>query len=141
VATFGRTGLNASLLVDVLTQLVRPHAEGYGVLLHPLALASWFGLLVTGFNLLPAGQLDGGHVAYAVLGGRARWVTIAMLVILVGMGWVYWSGWYTWAFFVLLSGLTHPAPLNDITTLDRSRWAWALLGLVLLAVTFTPVPF
>jgi membrane-associated protease RseP (regulator of RpoE activity) len=137
----GYGGLNASLLVESLVQLVRPHGDGYAVLLHPLALAAWFGLLVTGINLLPAGQLDGGHIVYALLGDRARWVTMGVLLALATMGWLYWPGWYLWAFFVALTGLAHPAPLNDITALDGSRWLWAALGLGLLAVTFTPAPF
>jgi membrane-associated protease RseP (regulator of RpoE activity) len=133
--------LNASLLVESLVQLVRPHPDGYAVLLHPLALAAWFGLLVTGINLLPAGQLDGGHIAYALLGARARWITLGVLLMLVVMGRLYWPGWYVWALFVALTGRDHPAPLNDITTLNGARRLCALLGLGVLAITFTPAPF
>ncbi len=137
----GYDKLSASLLVESLVQLVRPHPDGYAVLLHPLALAAWFGLLVTGINLLPAGQLDGGHIAYAVLGVRARWMTAGILLLLVVMGGLYWPGWYVWALFVALTGRDHPAPLDDITTLDGARRLWALLGLGMLAITFTPAPF
>ncbi len=137
----GYDKLSASLLVESLVQLARPHPEGYAVLLHPLALAAWFGLLVTGINLLPAGQLDGGHIAYAVLGARARWMTLGVLLMLVVMGRLYWPGWYVWALFIALTGRDHPAPLDDITALDGIRRLWALLGLGVLAVTFTPAPF
>ncbi|MDW8100015.1 MAG: site-2 protease family protein [Anaerolineae bacterium] len=137
----GYNKLSASLLVESLVQLVRPHPDGYVVLLHPLALAAWFGLLVTGINLLPAGQLDGGHIAYAVLGAQARWMTLGVLLMLMVMGWLYWPGWYVWALFVALTGRDHPAPLDDITTLDGIRRLWALLGLGTLAITFTPAPF
>ncbi len=137
----GHGGLGRSLLVDALIQLIRPHPPGYAVMLHPLALAAWFGLLITGFNLLPAGQLDGGHIAYAILGERARWITAITLLILIAMGSLYWSGWYIWALFVALTGLTHPAPLNDITPLNGKRHLGALLALGLFALTFSAAPF
>jgi len=141
VAGLGGAGLGKSLLVDALVQWVHPHPPGYAVSLHPLALAAWFGLLVTGFNLLPAGQLDGGHIAYAVLGVRARWMTASVLLMLVALGWLYWPGWFIWAFFVALTGLRHPMPLNEITGLNGWRRLGALLSVALLAVTLTPSPF
>lgn len=138
---WGSDGLGRSLLVEALVQWIRPHGEGYAILLHPLALAGWFGLLVTGFNLLPAGQLDGGHIAQAVLGRHARWLSVLMLAALFVMGWLYWPGWFVWAFFVALTSLRQPTPLNELSSLDGSR-AWvALLGLAILTLTFTPVPF
>jgi membrane-associated protease RseP (regulator of RpoE activity) len=133
--------LGTSLLVEWLVNLFRPHPAGYAVALSPVALAAYFGLLVTGFNLLPIGQLDGGHVAYTLLGRWARPVALATLVSLVFMGTLFWNGWLTWAFLVMLTGIDHPAPLNEVTELDTGRriLGWLTLGLFVLLVT--PKPF
>ncbi len=137
----GETVLGTSLLIEFLVNLVRPHPEGFRVVLHPMALAAYFGLLVTGLNLLPVGQLDGGHIAYALLGEGARPVALATLVGLLVMGTVFWSGWYTWAFLILITGLNHPPPLNDVSSLDESRriLGWLTMGLFFLLIT--PKPF
>ncbi|MCC7354617.1 MAG: site-2 protease family protein, partial [Anaerolineae bacterium] len=122
VPRFGGRGLEGSLLVDALIALVRPRPAGMAILLHPIAWAGYIGLLVTGINLLPAGQLDGGHTAYAVFGRYARWLggltvlAIGALAILTRE-----PGWYLWLFFILATGMTHAQPLNDITPLGTSR--------------------
>ena len=84
---------------------IQPHAANQAVALSPIAIAAWFGLLVTGFNLLPMGQLDGGHIAYAVLGKAARPLAIATFALLLVMGFTLWGGWLTWAFLALIIGL------------------------------------
>lgn len=114
--------------------------NGQDVNLHPIAWAGWVGIMVTFLNLLPMGQLDGGHVLYALIGRRAwpiaRLVALAMLV----MGVVAWTGWLIWAVLPLLFGLRHPPPLNDHTPLDtRRKWVGALVLLIFVLV-FTPVP-
>jgi membrane-associated protease RseP (regulator of RpoE activity) len=111
------------------------------VQLHPIAIAAWFGLLITGFNLMPMGQLDGGHVAYSILGPAARPVAIATFVGMLAMGYFFWSGWYTWALFALLTGLAHPQPANDITPLDWGRKFAGLLTFGLFLLLITPRPF
>lgn len=133
--------LGLSVLVNWLVNLVQPHAAGFAVQLHPIAIAAWFGLLVTGFNLMPMGQLDGGHVAYAVLGRAARPIALATFFGLLAMGYLFWSGWYTWAFFALLTGLNHPEPANDITPLDGARRLIGLLTFGLFLLLITPKPF
>jgi membrane-associated protease RseP (regulator of RpoE activity) len=87
------------------------------------------------------GQLDGGHVAYSILGRAARPVAFATFFGLLALGYFFWSGWYTWALFALLTGLGHPEPANDITPLDgfRKFVGWLTLGLFLLLIT--PRPF
>ena len=135
----GRLGV--SLLVNWLVDLVQPHAAGFAVQLHPIAIAAWFGLLITGFNLMPMGQLDGGHVSYAILGRAARPLAFIAFASLLTMGFLFWSGWYTWAFFALLTGLGHPSPANDITPLDRGRKLIGLLALGLFLLLITPRPF
>jgi membrane-associated protease RseP (regulator of RpoE activity) len=133
-----------SLLYLALKYLVHgqilPH-RGVDVFLHPVAFAGWIGLMITGINLLPAGQLDGGHVAYALLGGAYKWVAQLVLLLLLGMGLFLWSGWFLWAFLILLSGPTHPRPLNDITEVGGKRKAVGILALILFLAIFTPVPF
>lgn len=116
-------------------------SKGVDVFLHPIAFAGWIGLMITGVNLLPAGQLDGGHVAYALLGGAYKWVAQLILLLLMGLGLFLWRGWLLWAFLILLSGPSHPRPLNDITGVGGKRKVIGILALILLLTIFTPVPF
>jgi membrane-associated protease RseP (regulator of RpoE activity) len=109
---------------------------------HPMALAAWFGVLLTSLNLLPLGQFDGGHVAYALLGRRA-WplaqLTFASLLFLGLFG--AWFAWLIWAFMGLITGLRHPPPFDDLTPLGRVRTVVGLVTVVLFALTIVPVPF
>lgn len=133
--------LGKSLLVEWLVNVFAPHPAGTMLNLSPVAIAAWFGLLITGLNLLPMGQLDGGHIAYAVLGNLARPVATASFIGLLLLGWQVWSGWYTWAFFALITGLRHPQPLNDITPLDGGRRLLGFLTLILFFLLVTLRPF
>ncbi len=112
---------------------------GQDVLLHPVAWAGWAGLLVTALNLIPAGQLDGGHVLYVLLGQRTRRLFPVILGVLTLLGTV-WSGWWLWAGLIFLLGRVHAEPLDQITPLDTRRRAIAILGIVLFVLVFTPVP-
>lgn len=112
---------------------------GRDVLLHPLAWAGWAGLLVTALNLIPAGQLDGGHALYTLVGKRAAQVWPVLVVALVLLGMV-WSGWWIWAALLFLLGRVHAMPLDDVTRLDGPRKLIALSGLVLFLLLFTPIP-
>jgi membrane-associated protease RseP (regulator of RpoE activity) len=107
--------------------------------LSPVALAGWVGILVTAINLLPAGQLDGGHVFRALFGDRSRYVSYAATVLLFGLGFFY-SGWFIFAVLILFLGLRHPPPLNDITPLDAKRWALGALAGAILIGGFVLVP-
>lgn len=134
--------LGTGILVDWVTDLVLgPLPDDLMVILHPIAFAGWFGIFVTAMNLIPASQLDGGHVGYAFFGETHRWVAAAVLVGLLLMG-LLWTGWLIWGFFVLIfGGLRHPPPLNDITPLDTKRKLLALLAFALLFLLGTPRPF
>ncbi len=112
---------------------------GMDVLIHPIAWAGWAGLLVTALNLIPAGQLDGGHLIYTLLGGRARKLLPIILAALLLLGLV-WSGWWLWVFLIFFLGRNHAEPLDGITPLDNRRKAIAILGLVIFVLVFTPVP-
>ena len=107
--------------------------------LSPVALAGWVGILVTAINLLPAGQLDGGHVFRALFGDASRYVSYAATILLFGLGFLY-SGWFIFAVLILLLGLRHPPPLNDITRLDAKRWALGAVAAAVLIGGFVLVP-
>ncbi len=107
--------------------------------LHPLALAGWVGILVTAINLLPAGQLDGGHVFRALFGERARFVSYAAVVLLFGLG-LFYVGWLFFGILVLFLGLRHPPPLNDITPIGTGRRIVGGLVAAILITGFVIVP-
>jgi membrane-associated protease RseP (regulator of RpoE activity) len=116
-------------------------AGGLDVNLHPIAWAGWAGLLVTALNLIPAGQLDGGHMLYVLLGTRrARQTLPFILVGLILLGFV-WSGWWLWAALIFfLVGRSYAEPLDQITPLNPARKALAVLALIIFLLVFTPVP-
>jgi membrane-associated protease RseP (regulator of RpoE activity) len=117
--------------------------DGMSINLHPMAFASWFGLLATALNLFPIGQLDGGHVAYAVMGRRAALVTVATVFLAIALTFVS-SSWVVWTVLMVamlfVMGPHHPPTLNDEVPMDRRRIALALVGLVMLILCFTPAP-
>jgi membrane-associated protease RseP (regulator of RpoE activity) len=112
---------------------------GTDVLIHPVAWAGWAGLLVTALNLIPAGQLDGGHLIYTLFGRRAQAILPFILGALLVLGLV-WSGWWLWAVLIFLLGRTYAEPLDQITTLDQRRRIVAIAGLIIFVLVFTPVP-
>jgi membrane-associated protease RseP (regulator of RpoE activity) len=112
---------------------------GLDVMIHPVALAGWAGLLVTGLNLIPAGQLDGGHILYALFGKNARRLLPLVLFVLAVMG-IAWPGWWLWAGLLFFMGRGHPETLDEITQLDPRRRKLALLMAVIFILVFTPVP-
>jgi membrane-associated protease RseP (regulator of RpoE activity) len=95
--------------------------------------------LITSLNLLPAGQLDGGHLIYSLFGEKLKWIRPAILTILVLLGFM-WSGWWLWAFLILLLGNRRAEPLDEITDLDPGRKAIAWFGLIIFVLIFMPVP-
>ena len=112
---------------------------GLDVLISPVAWAGWAGLLVTALNLIPAGQLDGGHVVYSLIGKKARLLQPIVLVILLLLGFA-WSGWWIWAVLILLLGRVYAEPLDQITKLNTGRKILAISGLFIFVLVFTPVP-
>lgn len=114
-------------------------APGMTLDLHPVALASWLGLFATSLNLLPLGQLDGGHILYAATGRLQRRLALPLWAALGLLGF-YWVGWLLWCVIVLLIGLFHPPVADESIPLDGKRRALAVLALVLLVLSFMPVP-
>lgn len=131
-------GFGQSLLTTVLTTFLKDVPPGYTVGFHPVLFAAWLGLFITSINLLPLGQLDGGHTIYAVFGRTAHMISRLTFVLLLLAGFLYSSQWLFWAFFALLGGLDHQPPLNDITPLDPRRKLIAAFTLLMFFITFVP---
>ena len=113
--------------------------EGAEVVLHPVAFAGWLGLFVTSLNLLPIGQLDGGHTLYAAT-GRLQWRLAWPLWGALALAGFLWSGWWLWTVLVGILGVRHPPVRDETTPLDPFRRGLALVGLLLFVVCFMPVP-
>ena len=118
-----------------------PIPATHDIVLHPIGFAAWFGFFVTALNLIPIGQLDGGHVAFAVFGKRQRTLALIAVPILLILGLIGWPGWILWAGLAGLVGLSHPPVVDPQTTLGKKRmWvAWSALAIFILS--FSPVPF
>ena len=113
---------------------------GLDVNISPVAWAGWIGLLVTSLNLIPAGQLDGGHLMYVLIGRKAAARTFPFVLgALVVLG-VVWNGWWIWAALVFFLGRRYAEPLDQITPLDTPRKLLAILALLVFLFTFSPVP-
>lgn len=133
--------LGDSLITAWLTRLVL-HADPATVILHPIAFAGWFGLFVTSMNLLPVGQLDGGHVLYAAAGRLTRVVPALLIAFLVWLGTKGWPGWIVWAVIItVLFSLGHPATEDDPRPLGAGRRLASLATFVLFVLTFVAEPF
>ena len=117
-----------------------PLTDGQALNLGAVAFAGWAGLFLTAFNLLPLGQLDGGHIIYAVCGRRTWLVSLPVLAVLVGMGLTLWLGWLVVSVLVLLFGFRHPPVREGGPGLAGMHRAVAVLSLLILVVCFTPVP-
>jgi hypothetical protein len=129
------------LLLIGLGQLFPIEAD---LLAHPTFFAGWVGILVTALNLLPAGQLDGGHIVRALFGDRTRYIGMATVIIMIFLGFVFnYFGYILLIIIVMVlgGGLSHPPPLNDVTKLDKRRVMVGVLALIIFAVSFHPAPF
>jgi membrane-associated protease RseP (regulator of RpoE activity) len=112
---------------------------GTDVLLNHMAWAGWAGLLVTALNLIPAGQLDGGHTIFVLIGDTAKRIWPIIVIALILLGFV-WPGWFIWAVLIFLLGRTYARPRDEITPLDSRRRALAIFGLIIFVLVFIPVP-
>jgi membrane-associated protease RseP (regulator of RpoE activity) len=134
--------LGNPLLFSILSHwVIGTPPDGFDVVLHPIAFAGWIGLLVTFLNLIPIGQLDGGHVGYAILGERQRYISMAMVGILVIMGFLAWPGWFLWAFLTTVLGTRHPPVIDGDSPLDTKSRLIGVTTLVIFILCFVPVPF
>jgi membrane-associated protease RseP (regulator of RpoE activity) len=155
--------LGDSLLFSLLSKVILGTTpEGKDIMLHPVAFAGWIGFFVTAMNLLPIGQLDGGHTAYALFGEKNHKklsITLAVILALAGLLKLLfynvsislpiihtlmdylWEGWAIWAFLLFMLGLKHPPVIYWERSLEKSRRFIGWLALVIFILTFTPVPF
>jgi membrane-associated protease RseP (regulator of RpoE activity) len=136
--------LGEPLLFKLAAWLTFGHvAEGFTVTMHPMAFAGWFGLLATALNLFPIGQLDGGHISYAVFGRKSSVVTLVMVACLIGLA--LWSmSWLVWAGLTILMlavfGRHHPPTPDEHLPLDPTRKAIAVFAVIMFILCFTPAP-
>lgn len=128
------------LIFRLLSHWLLTIPPGSDILLHPVALAGWFGLFVTSLNLLPIGQLDGGHIGYAVFGERQRYISLTMVGVLIGLGLLGWKGWLFWAMLTSIIGIGHPPVIDDHVPLGRRQQVIAWLALIIFFITFIPAP-
>lgn len=135
----GSVQLGVPTLLNGLQQLIFAGVPASDIYLHPVARAAWVGMFATALNLLPVGQLDGGHIIYALLGKWHKWVSWTFLAALIPMG-LLWNGWWFWAVLLFLFARRHP-PVYDETDLGRSRRQLGMLALVvfLLCFSFAPI--
>ncbi len=118
-----------------------PSPDGVDVFLHPIALAGWAGLLITFLNLIPVGQLDGGHIFYVLFGQRVKQIGYVILGIMLVLGIFVSQSWLVWAAFVfLLVGVDHPPPLNDLAILDPRRKLFGYTMILIFILLFMPEP-
>lgn len=111
-----------------------------GVYLHPTAIAAWVGMFATALNLLPGGQLDGGHIVFALAPRAHRWVSRFSIFALIPLAVYFWAGWLVWAILLRISGMRHPM-VPEWPGVARPRQVLAGVALVMLALTFAPAPF
>jgi membrane-associated protease RseP (regulator of RpoE activity) len=134
--------LGDSLLTNLVVRAVLGvEPAAVSIVLHPIALAGWVGMMLCGLSLLPIGQLNGGHIAYAVGGDHLhRWLTRGTLTALLVLGIGGWHGWMAWCGFMLLIDVRHPPPRQVDAPLDRRRLALVALSALLLIGLFLPEP-
>lgn len=119
--------------------LPQAHLPLQKMYLHPVAVAAWVGMFATALNLLPGGQLDGGHIVYALAPQWHRWISRLTVVVLLPLGVFFWVGWLVWAALLMATGTRHPAiPLAP--DIGGGRRRLALLALLMLLLTFLPAP-
>ncbi len=137
----GGFGLGEPIIFKMIISLyftkIPPNAD---ILIHPVAFAGWFGILVTAFNLLPIGQLDGGHILYAVspkLHNIFAYIIIGFLVI---AGFLFWPGWFLWAVLIIIFGTKHPPVFDSYEFIGEKRILLFVLIIIIFIISFTPNP-
>jgi len=119
----------------------RTPPEGMDISMHPVAVAAWFGFFATALNLLPVGQLDGGHICYALFRNHHKSISQGLVLTLAPLGIFYWQGWLIWAALLLFIGMRHPVTVDDSAPLGRRQIRLGWIGLILFVLCFTPIPF
>lgn len=140
--TRGLLRLGDSILFSFLTgAILGVTPVDQDIMLNPVAFAGWIGLFVTSINLIPVGQLDGGHIAYALLGEKQMRLSVILVVVLAWLGLFIWEGWVLWAVLLVILGVRHPPVIYWEVPLDRKRKWIGGMSLIIFILTFIPVPF
>ncbi|MBT4482218.1 MAG: site-2 protease family protein [Candidatus Latescibacteria bacterium] len=133
--------LGESLLFRFLSFIVLgPVNDNYAVIPHPVAFAGWIGLFVTALNLIPIGQLDGGHILFALSPKTHELVRRIRFPLLLLMGLTFWNGWYLWAVLSLFFGRRHPYPDRMEPSIGIFRMAAAIITIIIFFICITPTP-
>jgi len=127
------------LIVKLLEEAIFPGVPPADIYLHPVARAAWVGVLATALNLLPIGQLDGGHILYSFVGERSRIISRVLTVLLIPLGFLYSYSWLLWAALLFFFAARHPA-IFDRTSMGRLRTVLGWLSLILFILCFTVQP-
>lgn len=135
------TGGLISLAMPVIYEIIGAFVPITGeYALHPTAVAGWVGFLVTAINLLPAGSLDGGHIARAALGANAKYISWIAVIILFVVGAIFYIGWMFFGLIILFLGMEHSPPLNDITPISNRRKIVGIAMAGILIISFALIP-
>lgn len=126
-------------IFDLVHLFCGPAAPLSRIELHPIAIAAWFGMFATSLNLLPGGQLDGGHIIASVWPRAHRWISVATIAALFAMSCFVFAGWFLWAIFLMIA-FRHPW-VPEQPKLNPGRLLVAVLGVIMLALTLAPRPF
>ncbi|NJE10118.1 site-2 protease family protein [Thermococcus sp. MAR1] len=139
--TEGGIVFGENLLFMLIEKYVVTFPENSVVFLHPVAIAGWVGILVTFLNLIPAAQLDGGHIARSFLGEKAhRYLTMVVGLVLIGMSFL-WVGWLIWGMLVLLMGsVGNPGALDEVSPVSRKRLLLVAIAVIIFIISATPRP-
>jgi membrane-associated protease RseP (regulator of RpoE activity) len=135
----GTLSFGTPALLWLLERAIFPGTPVSDIYLHPVARAAWIGLLATALNLLPIGQLDGGHILYSIVGDRHKLLSRVFTALLVPIGIFFWPGWLVWAVLLLFFGMRHPA-IYDPTEIGAGRTKLAVLSLIIFLLCFTLAP-
>ena len=138
IASHGDFTFGTPLALRIVEQIRFPGVNPRDISLHPIARAAWAGLLATAINLLPIGQLDGGHILFAFFGARHRQLSRWFALMLLPLGIFYWP-WIVWAVVLLIFGLRHPL-VYDPEPLDAGRVKLGIAALLIFALSFSLVP-
>lgn len=134
--------LGTPLILRIFAAIIHPGVAASNVLLHPVGRAAWVGLFATSLNLLPAGQLDGGHILRSLSPRAHRYSSFLLPVALISLGvFHFWMGWYVWGGLLLVIGWLRTLPVHHPEPLDSTRRAAALAALLIFFLCFMPIPF
>ncbi|MEP7354176.1 MAG: site-2 protease family protein, partial [Acidobacteriota bacterium] len=135
----GELVFGTPLIIQGMERIQFPGVPAGDIYLHPVARAAWVGLLATALNLFPIGQLDGGHILYALLGERTKYLSWVLVAALVPMGHFLAFSWYVWAVILFFFGMRHPSVVGPNLSSPGRKWL-ALIAFVILVLCFTPAP-